>query len=147
MLATLRSNISDLLRRPLDIIVIGGLGMMVLLCMISDVITWPLLPANRSELIAPWESTDGPLNISYVSFEDQSVIVRIACETYPVRITGSEIVYLDGRPSQSYRFGRPLSSLVIQVDRPPQLIIITPGPIPVGVYTHQVFTWTSGPHP
>jgi hypothetical protein len=145
MLATLRSNISDLLRRPLDIIVIGGLGMMVLLCMISDMITWPLVPTNSSELSGTWKITAGPLKDTSIFFEAGTAYTPSGSYTFDM--TAHEIRYFDGRSPQSYRFGRPLSSLVIMTDRHPLLVVTTPGPIPVGVYTHQVFTSTSGPHP
>jgi hypothetical protein len=146
MLATLRSNISDLLRdRPLQTIFVGSLALMVVLCILTEAISWPLLPVDRNELIAPWKNDVASLDITYAAFEDQSVIVRVAGETYPVRITGSEIIYLDGRPSQPYRFGKPLSSLVISTYSSPLFVISTPGPIPMGTYVHQILTLRNPP--
>jgi hypothetical protein len=133
-------------RRRLDIIVIGGLGVMMLMCVWSEIMAWPLLPTHRSALSGSWRSDSGVSIDLNLTFAEHTVRIASASKSYPISLTDSLIIYSDHQ-QQSYRFGWSLSSLLIFVDRPPQLVITSPGPIPEGIYTHQVFIWTSGPEP
>src|SRR5262245_56420285 len=96
-----RLNLWQVLRsRPLDIFVIGGLGLMALLCMMSDVIAWPLLPAKQSELAGIWGNNSGVSIDLDPTLGKHIVQIVPPYKSYPITITDSLIVYSD-RQQQS----------------------------------------------
>jgi hypothetical protein len=83
-----------------------------------------------------------------IIFSNQEVSIEPGFRSYPISITDSEIHYPDRQQPQSYRIGMPLSSLLMLGSGRPQVIITTPGPIPMGIYTYEEFktiTWCPAP--
>ena len=102
-------NILHLLRRRLlDTIVIGGLSMLFLMCAWSEVIAWPLLPAEQNDLAGTWERESGASTDFTLTFTERNVRIEPLFKNYPISVTGSAIVYSDHQ-QQTYRSGSRLA--------------------------------------
>lgn len=128
-------NLLSILRhRSVEFIAVGGLLVVLLTLFWNLPPDRLLLPSGRGpEGLWEDESSEGG---SLLSFLNGRVFIRST--SYPITITDDAIIFPDGQ-QQSYRVGLSLRSLQSQ------MLITTPGPIPMGSYRYptKVFTTTN----
>jgi hypothetical protein len=142
-------NMLNILRhRPMELIGISGMLVMMLMYFVPQAAGLLLVLPADAKLGGVWERTSGGRADMRLTFTEQKVMIEPLFKSYPISITGDTILYPDSQQQQSYRIGMPLSSLLMLGSGRPQVIITTPGPIPMGIYTYEEFktiTWCPTP--